>query len=68
MREAMAKPASRKRAQAVRVNRGPFRPVSMPLASPPRQNIIMEMENVTEVWALLQPNSASRGARNTLQA
>ena len=40
----------------------------MPLASPPRQNIIMEMENVTEVWALLQPNSASRGARNTLQA
>ena len=68
MREAAAKPMNRQAAQQTSVKRWPFLPVRMPPASPPRQNIIMEMENVTEVWALLQPNSASSGARNTLHA
>ena len=67
-RDARAKPASRQAAQAVRVKRGPFLPVTTPLARPPRQNMVMDTEKVTEVWALLQPNSASRGARKTLQA
>ena len=66
--EASPNPEARRTAARMRVVLMPFRAVRTPDMRPPRQNMIIEMEKVSDVPLLDQPNSCSSGTRNTDQA
>ena len=66
--DAPINPAAKASAHNTNVTRTPRRAVSIPDSTPPRQNIIMEIENVMDVSAFDQPNSLSKGTRKMDQA
>ena len=68
MREANMNPAASDTAQRTIVSLYPFFAVMIPLKNPPIQNIIIEIENVTDSCEGLHPNSSASGALNTLHA
>lgn len=66
--DAPINPAAKANAHHIIVMCTPRRDVNIPDITPPKQNIIMEIENVMDVSAFDQPNSFSKGTRKIDQA